>query len=64
MIWYYVFIVLLYLGIGYFCYNFQSIWKAVLFPTSEEYVENIHDSSILIPDSTNVLTEENNDTII
>ena len=64
MIWYYVFIVLLYLGIGYFCYNFQSIWKAVLFPTNEESVENIYDSSKLIPDSTNVLMEESNDTII
>lgn len=65
LLWYYIFIILLYIGIGCFCYNFQSICKTTtLFQNNKEQIININDSLNKIPNRTNILIEEKNDTII
>lgn len=65
LLWYYISIILLYIGIGCFCYNFQSICKTTtLFQNNKEQIININDSLNKIPNRTNILIEEKNDTII
>lgn len=65
LLWYYIFIILLYIGIGCFCYSFQSIWKTTtLFQKSKEKIENINNALQNIPSNTNILIKEKNDTII
>ncbi len=65
LLWYYILIILLYIGIGYFCCSFQSIWKgATQFQKRRERIENINNVLQKGPSSCNVLMEEKNDTII
>lgn len=55
----------LYIGIGYFCCSFQSIWKgATQFQKRRERIENINNVLQKGPSSCNFLMEEKNDTII
>lgn len=61
---YYIFIIILYISIGSFCFNYQLIWKKTLLPIEKEPIENADNIPLQIQDSINILIEEKNDTII
>lgn len=61
---YYIVIILLYIGIGCFCFNYQSFWEKTIQPPEMEYIEKSNNIPQQSLDSINILIEEKNDTII
>lgn len=61
---YYILIILLYIGIGYFCFNYQSLWERTIPPSSMESIEQSNNIPQQSLDSINILIKEKNDTII
>ena len=61
---YYIVIIFLYIGIGYFCFNYQSLWEKLILSSDIESIEKSNNIPQQSLDSINILIEEKNDTII
>ena len=61
---YYILIISLYIGIGYFCFNYQFFWEKTIQSSEMEYIEKSNNIPQHSLDSINILIEEKNDTII
>lgn len=56
--------IFLYIGIGYFCFNYQSLWEKLILSSDIESIEKSNNIPQQSLDSINILIEEKNDTII